>query len=75
MYTSWLHLMITGLSLLHNITSRMRYKLHIDLGDGEGGCPYAEYSTFAVEGPETKYRLCPTTPGLQVLWKLMNKIS
>ncbi|XP_025102408.1 uncharacterized protein LOC112568993 isoform X2 [Pomacea canaliculata] len=46
-----------GLSLLHNITSRMRYKLHIDLGDGEGGCPYAEYSTFAVEGPETKYRL------------------
>lgn len=57
MYTSWLHLMITGLSLLHNITSRMRYKLHIDLGDGEGGCPYAEYSTFAVEGPETKYRL------------------
>ncbi|KAI2656687.1 Microfibril-associated glycoprotein 4 [Labeo rohita] len=46
-----------GLEFLHQLTSRHRYKLRVDLEDFEGKKAYSVYESFSVDGEADGYKL------------------
>ena len=46
-----------GLELLHQLTTRFKVKLRVDLEDWEGNTAYATYSEFSVGNASSGYRL------------------
>jgi len=46
-----------GLDLIHEMTSRRKNRLRVDLQDFEGNTRYAEYDIFFVDDETSKYKL------------------
>lgn len=46
-----------GLDAMHGLTETSLQELRVDLEDWEGDHRYAKYSSFHVDGPDTKYIL------------------